>query len=209
MTITVANYKGGVGKSTIAMSYAVSRNLKLVTNDLSSQYDNVGITDYVKLPENKKRIPPELLHSDNTVYDLGAMNGKVDHKILDAIKHSEALIVPTLTDQRSLEATIQFINDAKQYVDTIIVVINRTSMAKKNLKDYEYAKALISTVIPPTHIKLLKESTLYSRIAKHGFSELTEVQNEHGVRALRKAVDYQYQLFNEIDELIIAGNRIY
>jgi len=39
------------------MSYAVSRNLKLVTNDLSSQYDSVGITDYAKLPENKKRIP--------------------------------------------------------------------------------------------------------------------------------------------------------
>ena len=57
MTITVATYKGGVGKTTIAMSYAVSRNLKLVTNDLSSQYDSVGITDYAKLPENKKRIP--------------------------------------------------------------------------------------------------------------------------------------------------------
>ena len=39
-----------------------------------------------------------ILHSDNILYNLGAMNGQADHKILDAIKHSEALIVPTLTD---------------------------------------------------------------------------------------------------------------
>ncbi len=132
MTITVANYKGGVGKTTISMSYAVSRNLMLVTNDLSSQYDDIGITNYRKLPENKKRIPTEILHSDNIVYDLGAMNGKADFKILDAIKHSEALIVPTLTDNRSLHTTKRFIEDAKKYIDTIIVVINRTSQAKKN-----------------------------------------------------------------------------
>ena len=134
---------------------------------------------------------------------------RLDHKMLDAIKNSEALIVPTLTDQRSLDGTIEFIKDAKKFVDTIIVVINRTSTAKKNRKDYEYAKASISEVIPLTHIKLLKESTLYGRIAKDGFSWFTEVHNEDGFRALKKAVEYQFQLFNEIDELIIEGNRIY
>ena len=85
MTIAVATYKGGVGKTTVAMSYAVSQNLKLLTNDLSSQYDSVGIKDYVKLPENKKCIPPELLHSDNIVYDLDTMNGKGNHKMLDTL----------------------------------------------------------------------------------------------------------------------------
>ena len=59
VTIVVFNYKGGVAKTTLAISYALSHNLTLVTNDLTEIYDKVGVPSYKKLPERKKTIPAD------------------------------------------------------------------------------------------------------------------------------------------------------
>jgi len=51
MTITVANYKDGCGKTSVSMSYAVSRNLMLVTNIMKRFITRTyipGLTDIYK-----------------------------------------------------------------------------------------------------------------------------------------------------------------
>ena len=206
MSTAFFSFKGGVGKTSLATAYTLTHDNKtFVTNDITQNLENMGFSSYVKLPENKKTIVPEILHSEN-VFDLGAMNGQIDPKVISPLKHSSAVVIPTLTDVNSINATIESIKEAKHYVDVIIVVIN-----KVRKKDRRYHRALdaIRQYLPTSHILMMKETTLYDRLALDGAELLNHVGHAKGVGQLSRTIEVQTALFNRIDTLIIEGTRIY
>ena len=205
MNITFFNFKGGVGKTSLAAAYALSRKSGFVTNDLS-RLDHIGFEYFTQLDANRKRIPAELLHEENTVYDMGAMSGAIDPKVIDALKHSEVVVIPTLTDMNSIRATIESIQEAKQYVDVVIVVINRV---RKRDRKYDTAMEQLQAVLPASHILMMKETTLFYRLAADGATLFENVGHEKGLGQLIRTYREMMGLFDTVEALAIKGTRIY
>ena len=208
-TLVFANFKGGIGKTSLSTAYAMERNLTLYTNDLLEQFDRIDSINVIKLPTKKKRIDSSILHSSNIVYDFGSTHGSIDLKLADALKHCDGLVIPTLTDSYSLNSTLAFIKAVKPYITNIVVVINKVSLTKKKRKHYDEAVRVLSVAVPASHILPMKETTLYSRIAKDGSQWYMNIEHEMGAFQLQKARSFQNELFHKIDELVIAGNRMY
>jgi len=208
-TLVFCNFVGGVGKSSLATSYAMERDLMIITNDSLEQYQNIDTVDVVALPHKKKRIDKALLHTDNIVYDYGSTQGSIDFKLIDAVKNSDGLVIPTLTTLASIRRTIAFIKAIKPYKDNIVVVINMVPGTKAKRKQFEKAKTLLSDIVLGSHILMMKQTTLYSRIEEDGSEWYKSIKNDKGEYQLNKAYNFQNELFHKIDELIIAGNRMY
>ena len=192
------NQKGGVGKTSLATSYALIHELKYVTNDVTANVETFGFTEHLKLDDMKKTLPQEIMDGE-CVLDMGAMNGNADRKIVDALKSSKAVVIPTLTDANSVALTIESIKEARAYTNSIIVVINRI---KKHDIRYSNAFTSIEKHLPESHILYMKETTLYTRLAENGGNLLHYVWNDKGVAQLKKAIDFQRALFSTINTLI-------
>lgn len=121
-TITVFNKKGGTGKTSIAFNIAKDLNLPLLSND-----DSVIEDIY---PNKAKIIPDIKLIEHDCVYDLG---GYIDSHIIDIIKNSSTIIIPTTLDINSIKRTINTTIEIDKYCSNIIIIINRV---KANIKKY-------------------------------------------------------------------------
>jgi len=114
MIITFFNKKGGVGKTSLAYNVARDLNFYLLSNDdsiIESSYENKAmIMEKIKLIKNQ-----------NVVYDLG---GFVDMNIVDILKASDIIIVPTIADVNSLKRTINSVKELQAFNKNIIVVGN-------------------------------------------------------------------------------------
>lgn len=205
MSLAFFNFKGGTGKTGLASFNALSRRKNFVTNDMHN-LDHVGFDSFTQLDDRRKRIPETIRHSSENVYDLGAMNGRIDFKVIDALKHSEAVVIPTLMDVNSIQATIESIREAREYVDVIIVVINR--VRQKNRR-YRKAFEALSRHLPESHILTMKETTLFERLAEDGSCLLENVGHKMGVGRLNNTIVELLKLFDRIDELIVENTRIY
>lgn len=206
-SILFFNYKGGVGKTSLATAYALTFNKTLITNDTTFNPENLGFKKYIKLDESKKTIPTKLLE-EPSVFDMGAMSGSMDFKTLDAIKNSEAIVIPTLTDVNSINLTIKTIQEAKEYIDpkNIFVVINRIALNKGKLA-YHNAYGEIAEHLNETNIFKMKETALYARLAHDGAALLHFVFNDKGVAQLTRTIKYQKNLFDSINALIKINSK--
>ena len=118
MTLTVLNFKGGQGKTSIALSLAEHFQLGIIVNE---PYSSVGLAleqDSYFYAKNK------LPNADNVVYDFG---GGVSAIMLEAIRQSDFVIIPTLPEAADLYVTEQCYRSVKEHVDLekIIVVANK------------------------------------------------------------------------------------
>jgi len=201
-SILFFNYKGGVGKTSLATAYALTFNKPLITNDITSQPEKLGFKEYIKLDNSKKTIPTKLLQ-EISVYDMGAMSGSMDFKTLAAVKNCEAIVIPTLIDANSINLTIKTIQEVQEYINkkNIFVVFNRI-VANRSKLAYHKAYGVISEYVEESNIFKMKETTLYDRLANDGDSLLRCVFNDKGVSQLKNTIEYQKNLFDSINTLI-------
>ena len=106
MKILVAAIKGGVGKTGIALNLATYIGAQCVTNDIVVN-DN---SDIIQLEPKKRSIPIRFCAQVPVVFDFGASYNSLDHKLAHAVKLSDVIAIPTLTDARSLQGTIDTVN---------------------------------------------------------------------------------------------------
>jgi len=126
MKVCVYNFKGGVGKSTIAINYAMTQGYGIVTNDYFSRVDNVL--------KNTLRLTPEQTLPDfpptmNLVFDLG---GFLDGRAVKAIQQSHSVIIPMYARISEMEVTTQAIAEIGRHHKNIIIVVNQP---KKGMRD--------------------------------------------------------------------------
>jgi cellulose biosynthesis protein BcsQ len=190
--ILFLNYKGGVGKSALAINLAADIDAEYVTNDIITTSTNA-----IQIQANKRRIPKEILNLDRVVFDFGAMSTNLDAKAVQAIEAADIIVIPTDTGQRSIEATIKTVELVKPKGKQVAIIVN--DFTKKKLYDEtveQLTKAL--GVIP---IFGIRTTTLFDRVAKDGIDWYKNIHNKMGEGQLNKTRISHEKVYNAILEL--------
>ena len=124
---TLFSLKGGTGKSSLSMAISLDCKRKgldvpVLTNDRVSIVEDVLGEDRGMVLRRQEDFPEELDTNDGFILDLG---GFLDERISKVIAKSKNVVVPTVSDYGSLQATITTINDLKSLNKNIIIILNR------------------------------------------------------------------------------------
>ena len=198
MKLLYFSLKGGVGKSSIALNHALYEEYPYITNDISTTVDTEYVPDFHQIAPNSKRIPKKLLEYENAIYDFGAMSSAIDTKVTHAVLECDAVIIPTLTDQRSLEATIKTFKLILERAKKIIIIINNYTKIQKFDYAYEY---LTEQLHEPTILDI-RTTTLFERVARDGVEWFDNIKHGNGEYQLLKTKENHNDLYRTIKMLI-------
>lgn len=132
MEISVMNFKGGQGKTSIALNLAYSLDYGIVANETYTVLKNHLDDNHLLIATGA--VPKEL---DDVIYDFG---GGITAHMADVLKRSHVVIIPFIVEQANVEVTIEAINSVLALNKNIILVPNKI---KADDKDYA---ALLDTL---------------------------------------------------------------
>ena len=180
MKITVYNFKGGVGKTSISLNIALTCGFGIVTNDVYSPLERVLPDEqFIKIEHDQAL--PSIPDEYNIIFDLG---GHIDKRAIEAIKQSDWVLVPTTNDFVNLQVTINTIGEIKKLNENIVVIANRTIQ-----EDFDEIQQAIGQFHDYSVIKL-KQSKVFSNI----FQEKKSIKDMVAEGGLK---EYNYRLVNE------------
>jgi len=178
MIVLFTSFKGGVGKSSISFNFAVYTNSKCLTNDIIAPSDD----SIIQIEPGKKKIPLKYLKSSNMVLDFGAMSTQLDPKVAHAVKLADIVVIPTLTDPRSHQATIDTVNLVKASGKPVVLIINNY----KHEREFEETRQYLTTALGRLPVFGIKSTTLFNRVSKDGRDWLRNVHHDKGEYQLNK-----------------------
>lgn len=178
MRILLCSLKGGVGKSSIAANIATYLNYDYVTNDLVVASNEAAL----QIEHSLKRVPYPLRNIKDIVFDFGAMSTNIDPKVAHAVSFCDVCVIPTLTDHRSLNATVETYRLIEPSNIPIAIVINNYTCEKKR----EAARDYLINALGLTVIYAIRKTTLFERVAMHGQEWFKNVHNDMGEYQLNK-----------------------
>lgn len=146
MKITVYNFKGGVGKTSISVNLSLTLDYGIITNDIYSPLEKVLPKEKLLKLEIDQDVP-SLPDNYNVIFDLG---GHVDKRAIKAIKMSDYVLIPTTAEFLDLQLAINTIEEVKSYNNNIIIVANKADSNAKTIvtsvlraMKYDYPIAVI------------------------------------------------------------------
>jgi cellulose biosynthesis protein BcsQ len=124
MVLSVFNFKGGVGKSTISYNLAKHFGLKIVTNDKYSALINAKQTTGGS----------SINIGDNVIFDFGGFEDKRVHEVFEA---SDVIVIPTLYSRADIQNTVITVRQILKYAPDakILIVVNRVRSGDDKLLD--------------------------------------------------------------------------
>ena len=131
MKITVANIKGGVGKSTLAK--ILSQKFNLPIRNLDSYQDPTLFGD-IKEATGK---------SDSWIADTGGYLGK---ELKKTIKESDLVIVPTLASVRDIVVTASFLEWLLPFYNGKVLIVANQSNEKEAQEVMEALKEALGNI---------------------------------------------------------------
>jgi cellulose biosynthesis protein BcsQ len=176
--ITVWTLKGGEGKTTIACAIALEGDWAIITNDIHSDLTSALKEEHYLVLDPDQPLPTKKeLEGANIIFDPG---GFLDHRMIDAIKMSDHVIIPVSEFGKKLntERFIASVLEIEQYNKNIVIVLNK--IAQENVEEARKAlKELMSKefkgIYPIFEIKkneafemMLNTGTSISEIVKKG-----------------------------------------
>lgn len=190
MEISVMNFKGGQGKTSIALNLAYALDYGIVANETYTVLKNHLEDDCLLIATDT--IPDGL---EDVIYDFG---GGITKHMAAILKRSDVVIIPFIVEQANVEVTIEAINSVLDLNKKIVLVPNKI---KVDDKDY---KILLETLKEFGYDNLpicpLRSSTAMQNI----FTEhktIAQMQSEGGLNGFnyRKISDDFNNLINLIN----------
>lgn len=172
--LMIFNPKGGVGKTALALNFALTFGYGLVTNDRLSIVDQVLPDDQYMILDKGQPLP-EIPAAWPVVFDFG---GYPDRRALDALKLSQFIIIPLLPHKENIQTSLNFIQEIKTYKEekNIIVVINQTAG-----RQFAEISQDIKHFYPQISVFNLKKSTAFTWLTeqKKSIAELVKTNKLH------------------------------
>lgn len=106
------------------------------------------------------------------------------------------MVIPTLTDQRSIKATIEFVRFIESTKVPYVIIVNNFTQQKK----YERTKDAIRDALGEVPILPMKHTTLFERMAGHGQDWQHNIHNQRCMSRLRKTQKLHERLYRQIIE---------
>jgi len=180
MKITIYNFKGGVGKSSISLNLALSLDYGVITNDIYSPLEKTLTKEHllkIKQTENIPDIPQDY----NIIYDLG---GYIDKRAIKALQNSDIVIVPTINDYLNLQVTIDTIQEIEAHNKNIILIANKTERG-----DFEKVKSIINEFYSYPILELKKSKSFQNILIEN--KSISQMCQDVGIKA------YSYKTINK------------
>ncbi len=149
MKLTIYNFAGGVGKSSLAAELALILDYQIITNDLYSPLRIVFDRNSL-LRLSPTHTIPDLPNDSNIIFDLG---GYPDSRAITALEQSDYVIVPTLADTNRLNVTINSIKELRKYNDKIVLIVSFAEPGDLNLVKEVFSRDKELNDIPAFEIK--------------------------------------------------------
>jgi cellulose biosynthesis protein BcsQ len=186
MKITIYNFKGGVGKTSIALNIALSLDMGIITNDVYSPIENIlPEKQFIKLEKDDSI--PEIPEGMNIIFDLG---GYIDTRAIEALKQSDIVLIPVINDLINLQVTIDFIYEIQEFNQNLLIIANRTTK-----DDFLNISRSIGKFYPYPVLEL-KNSRVFSNLFQEKKS-IRDIVKQGGLKA------YAYRAINEqFDKLL-------
>lgn len=137
MIIVVCNFKGGEGKTRIAVNLALTLDFAYITNDVyNSKIDKVfEESKILKIFPNDEM--PDLDPNDNIIVDLGGYADSRTPKILAIAKY---VIIPITYNEDDFDTACGTLEEVAEYNKNIVIVANRTEKGEFDLIKNELEK---------------------------------------------------------------------
>lgn len=169
MKITIYNFPGGCGKTSIAAELALTLDYQVITNDAYTPLSIILDKDsLLKLKPNQNI--PQLSEGFDIIFDLG---GYPDKRAVSALKQSDCVIVPTLVETGRLKVTLNSISEIRKFNRNIIVIVNQAEkgdidIAKKAIPEFPIFEIKKTRAIPNM---LTEKKSVHDMVKEGGFKK--------------------------------------
>ncbi|WP_041279094.1 hypothetical protein [Desulfotalea psychrophila] len=167
-------FKGGQGKTTLAVSYALYSDSYFITNDTESGTLDIygGLFSSDKM-ESLGRGEDLVLRERNEVYDLGGWSDSLAEKVAS---NCEICVIPVSFNSISeITPSIKAINSLSIYNKSIVLVINNTDK-----KEAVEAKKYFEKEYPKIKVFIVNKSKYIHRLANEN-KTVFEIAEQNGL----------------------------
>ena len=137
MIIVICSFKGGEGKTRIAVNLALTLDFAYITNDVYNRKIEEAFTENKILKVFPNDEMPDLDPKDNIIVDLG---GYADSRTPKILKKAKYIIVPITYNENDFDTAYGTLEEIREYNKNIVIVANRTEKGEFNLIKNELEK---------------------------------------------------------------------
>lgn len=176
--------KGGTGKTSISAEISLRLNLPIITNEPYTTLDLIFDDDRLLQLKQNEKVP--YYQDQGIIFDFG---GYIDSRVVDAIKQSDYVIVPTIPEISDIQVLINSILEIQKYNQNIIIIVNKiekktdvdiVEKAINSLGSYPIFEIKKSRALPNIYIekKSIKEMMKENPLLKYAYRGVNEQFNK-------------------------------